>query len=394
MKKQICILMLAVFAIGIPKVFAQPPGWPANTPYLLPTPLQCIDLDNPLQVVPGHEYTYSIDVPTPDGDKTYHWFVTQNYNFIQNGVLQNTFAEPIDGSGPVLASGSLHYNTAAPNQNSINLTWKSFTMDTNEYVFVVIYVQNTAPGGCVTDNLKVYRIRPLHSFTLDIANVDRTTNNIAVADFAQCVSDVHSAIFDPTANQGSGGVSYDFGRDSLFFVVAAANFTGDYRLSIRFEGDALQDATPAGTEGQVATLYHGSDWSTVVNAATGGINLLDGTDGVNFVVNNDGSVGPVGLMHFIKIVIEHNRFEATEGPYNYTVQIDGILVDDAGAPLGPATDFGDMVDGAIPATPDCTFGYVAWAKEANQVLTRRPTIISVGSAPPPAPAPAFLPIVE
>ncbi len=372
-----------VLALGLNYSFAQ-------APYLLPTPLNCIDLNNPLQVVPGHEYTYTIDVPSPDGDKTYHWFVTQNYNFIVNGALQNSFAEPVNGTGPVLASGSTHYNTATANANSINLTWKSFTMDTNEYVFVVIYVQNTAPGnGCITDNLKVYRIRPLHSFTLDIANVNRITNGLAPENFEQCVSEVHSASFDPAANGGNGGVSYDFGRDSLFFVVAAANFTGNYRLSVRFDGDPLQTATPSGTLGQIATLYQGNNWNDVVTAASGGVDLPNGATGVNFVVNNSGSVGPVGLMHYIKVVIQHRRFEATAGPYNYTVQIDGILVDATGTPLGTPENYGDMVDSVVPATPGCTFGYVAWAKEANQVLTRRPTLNSVSPAPP-----GFLPIVE
>jgi len=384
MKKQILILLVAFLALGLNKALAQPTG-----PYLLPTQLECIDLDNPLQVVPGHEYTYTVDVPTPDGDKTYYWFVTQNYNFIVNGALQNSFAEPADGTSPVLAGGSAHYDQATADANSINLTWQSFTMDTNEFVFVVIYVQNTAPGvdGCVTDNLKVYRIRPLHAFTLDIANVDLSTEDLADPDFEQCVSNVHSAIFDPNADGGNGGVSYDFGRDSLFFVVAAANFTGDYQLSVRFDGDPLQDATPDGSTGQIATLYQGSDWTTVTTATTGGVQLENGTTGINFVVNNTGSVGPDGLMHYLKIVIEHNRFEATEGPYNYTVQIDGILVNETGTPLGPVDEFGDMVD--LGTDPDCVFGYVEWIKEANQVLTQRPTIESVSPAPP-----GFLPIVE
>lgn len=381
MKKKILFLVATMLVMGLSNSFAQ-------APYLLPTPLNCIDLTNPLQVVPGHEYTYTIDVPTPDGAKTYHWFVTQNYNFIVNGVLQNSFAEPADGTGPVLASGSTHYNAVTADANSINLTWKSFTMDTNEYVFVVIYVQNTAPGnGCITDNLKVYRIRPLHAFTLDIANVDRVTNGLAPANFEQCVSEVNSAIFDPTANGGNGGVSYDFGRDSLFFVVAAANFTGSYQLSVRFDGDPLQAATPLGTTGQVATLYQGSTWNDVLTATTGGVSLLNGTTGVNFVVNNTGSVGPAGLMHYLKVVIEHNRFEATGGPYNYTIQIDGILVNGTGTPLGPPADYGDMVD--LGTGPGCSFGYMAYIKSANQVLTRRPTINSVMPAPP-----GFLPIVE
>jgi len=385
MKKQILILMVAFVVLGTTKLFAQPSGFPENTPYLEPVQLNCIDLDDPLNVVPGHEYTYTVNVPTPEGNKTYHWFVTQNINFIQAGALRNDYAEPANGASPVLASGSLHYNVATADAPSINLTWQSFDLDTDEYVFVVIYVQNTAPGdGCVTDNLKVYRIRPIHSFTLDIANVELGTNGLALEDFEQCVSDVQSAFFNPLLD----GVVYDFGRDSLFFIVAAANFTGSYQLSVRFDPTQLplQAATPDGNLGQIATIYHSNNWSTLNATPIGSFPILN-DNVVSFVVENTGSVGPDGLMHYLKIVIEHRSFEATVGPYNYTVQIDGILVDGDGLPLGAPADYGDMVD--LGTDPDCVFGYSPFVKEANQVLTMRPTINSVSPL-----APGFLPIVD
>lgn len=358
---------MVLLAVGVQQTLAQ-------SPYLAPTPLECIDLTDPLNVVPGHEYTYTIDVPAPVGNKTYHWFVTQEINFIAAGVLNNAAAEPIGGD--ILASGSVWYNdpTDPGSGPTINLTWESFTLDLDEFVFVVIYVVNDDGAGCINDNLKVYRIQPLHSFTLDIANVDvNDPVNLPGDDFELCASSVQSATYDANL----GGVVYDFGQNALYFVVAAANFTGSYEMSVRFEPNQnpLQGPTPNGTIGQIATLYHDTTWADLVTATTGGIALTNnGT--VNFVVNNVDAVGIDGLMHYFKIVIDHNHFEAAAAAqYPYTVQIDGILVDDVGSPLGDPDDYGDMVDLGVP--PGCSFGYVAFAKESTQIITRRPQVNSV-----------------
>jgi hypothetical protein len=364
MKKQILILIIALFALGLTNAVAQV--------VLTPTPLgDCIDLDDPLNVVPGQEYTYKVNVPTPPGPHTYHWFVTQDTEFIENGGGIIAAIEPNDGSSPVLASGQVHYNTQS-SIDSINLEWYSFILDPGEYVFVGIFVEDV--NGC-SNNLKVYRIRPVHAFTLDLANVNFVGNTLGGDDFAQCVSDIESAIFDPNFG-ADGGIVYDFGENTLYYVVAAAYFSTSYRLQAIFNG--LADATPSGTLGQTAMIY----WDYTLAGLTANPNGQAITNGATITVGNvnalDSPVGAAGEMIFIKIVISNNHYELTTDT-DYSFAVDGVLYDSGGILLNPA-QYGDIhyancvVDGFDNDV-------------VNQVITARPTINSVSPVPP-----GYLPI--
>ncbi|MBK6345311.1 MAG: hypothetical protein IPF68_05140, partial [Bacteroidales bacterium] len=198
MKKQLLILALAVIAVGFTSsVYAQ----------LVPQPLQCIDLNDPLNVVPGQPYTYEVDVPTPPGAKTFHWFITQDVNMITAGAITAT---PQLVGGPILAAGDAHYNVATPNANTINLTFQSFTLAANQYVFLGILVENTDAGlGCTTNNFKVYRIQPMHAFSLDIANVDGAgaiQAGYGTDNFTSCMADISAASYDAV----NDAMIYDF----------------------------------------------------------------------------------------------------------------------------------------------------------------------------------------
>ena len=381
---------MALFALGATQVFAQPE--------LTPTPLTCIELDDPLNVVAGQSYTYTVDVPAPPGDKTYHWFVTTDINFLTGGGL--TTEREIFG-GDYLASGSAHYNapTAGEAFNTINLTWQSFTLDTtaDEYLFVVIYVENAGTDGCITDNLKVYRVQTVHAFTLDIANIDLDDPNNPLVDEDDltevCVDDVFSAVFDPTGGTNNeGGVVYDFGQNRFYYVVAAANFSGAYQLSAQLTG--LQGGSGlAPNDGQTATLYWSDTYADVIAedlSPLSGSSAAFAHDDTETppplgVINGpaDGNaVGPDGQMLYLVLVIDHNSFEATDAiGYEYTLAIDGVLVDDATppAPLGPIEDFGDMVDNYTEDVCDGVI-YEAFAKASIQTLLPRPTIDSTPGA--------------
>ena len=371
MKKQILILFLAVFALGATQAYAQ------QLPYLEPTPLTCIELNNPLFVVAGQEYTYSVNVPAPDGNKTYHWFVTRELDFLVNGELTSIRdGSPGNAVGDYLAGGSGHYDTPSEGDahNTINLTWNSFTLDAaaGEYLFVVIYVVNDGTDGCETDNLKVYRIQTQHAFTLDIANIDVDAEALAADEFEICVDEVQGAFFNPDHGD-HGGVVYDFGQNTFYYVVAAANFSGQYELSVRFTG--LNGATPEGNQEQEATLYYDNDFETLLGLEAGGVELSDGAPHSFFVDAIDGeAVGAEGQMLYIKIVIDHNHFEAT-AETSYELAIDGILAEND-VVLGDADVFGDMIDNFDEGVCDGVI-YEEFAKASTQILRPRPDIQAV-----------------
>ena len=368
MKKQILILFMALFALGSTQVYAQPPA----EIILPPTPLDetCIDLEDPLNVVAGQPYTYEVSVPSPPGDKTYHWFVTQDTQFIEDGGIVAT-SEVLETS-TILAAGSAHYDTPTVDEETIELTFQSFTLAEDDYVFVVIYVENE--DDCITNNLKVYRIQPLHAFTLDIANIDFTDWTLADDPFEQCIDDVQDASFDPT-HGANGGVVYDFGQNTFYYVVAAANFSGGYQLSYQFDG--LQGPTADGALGQQAIITWHNDLPELV-AGTGSLGTTTITDdettgavlGVIPVQNVDGFVGSDGEMLYIQIVIEHRQFEGADDQdsWEYNFALDGVLVDDANNPLNP-DDFGDLFHDTCDRDP--------FHNAVAQVLTARPTILPV-----------------
>jgi len=368
MKKHILILVLVLFAFGISELMAQ-------DPVLTPTSLAgCIDIDDPLKPVPGNPYTYQVDVPTPPGTKRYHWYVTQDPNFVASGAYNFGTATPIEG--PILAAGSAHYNQLTPNENTISLTWKSFVLDMNEYVFVVIYVENEN-AECTTNNLKVYRIIPQHAFTLDIANINPgAPPAIAGPDFPVCVDDIQSAVFDASFGT-DGGVVYNYGQNTFYYAVAAANFSNGYQLRGLFNG--LQPATPAGTQGQVATIY----WDYTFAGLAANPNPTVITNGTEFTIGTilapgGGFVGASGQTIYLKVVIDHNSFEATsEVPYN--LAIDGVLVG-AGPSYNPLPypQYADIHH--ADCQPD------AFANDiSTQVLKPRPAVNAVAPTP-------FLPI--
>ena len=371
MKKQILILFLAVFALGATQAYAQ-----AELPYLPPTPIDvnCIDLDNPLTPVPGRPYTYQVDVPTPEGTKTYHWVVTQDQTFIDEGVFDVT----VEGfGGRFLATGSVHYDDGENTLDNISLTWQTFALAENEFVFVVIYVENQAPDdGCLTNNLKVYRIQPLHAFTLTMANIDGNVIDTGVTEI--CVDDVQSAVFDPDYDDGNGGVVYDYGQNEFYFAVAAANFSGDFRLAGTFTG--LQAATPGGVIAQTATLYW--DYTLAgLDADPNGVAITDVETilgeisppaNESFGEGQDAGDVDAAFMIYIKVVVEHNQFEATTpAGYEYTLALDAVLANPDGS-FGAHDNDNELGD-----LNQDTCEREIFHNETTQLLLPRPTVESV-----------------
>lgn len=324
MKKQILILVMATFAIGFSST--------ASGQDIIPRVLECIDLSDPLNVVAGQPYTYTVDVQTPVGTKTYHWFVTQDVNMISAGGV---IAAIQTVGGPILAAGSGEYNDVSNVVNQVTLTFQSFTLAPNQYVFVGILVENTDEDGCVTNNFKVYRILPLHAFSLDIANV---LSDGAVlgpdygANIDNCLSGVISATYDPVED----AIDYDFGSNTFYYQVAAANFSGSWQLRAQLAGLTLS---------QTAEITWGYTFATADANPIAPAGSVDGDFTSSVLVtaqNASGAVGAAGEYIYIRMIITHgNLFEGT-ALTQYSLAVNGNLVSSVGPPLVLVTDGADV----------------------------------------------------
>ncbi len=365
MKKQLLILILAIFAVGFSSTaFGQ----------LAPRVPNCIDLTDPLNVVPGQPYTYEVNVPTPPGDKTYHWFVTQDVSFITGAALNPAMTIQAVG-GPILAAGT-NYNAPANTINTVTLTFQSFVLNPGEYVFLGILVTNTsADPACPTNNFKVYRIMPQHAFTLDIANVNATgviQANYGADGLTTCMADILSASYDDVSN----GIIYDFNENALYFAVAAANFSDRYQLILRI--DAALNGLQSSQTVTIDTVHlWGRPWINVVAAGAG-----NGDYPLIVLAKNvTGSVGTAGETVYIRVLIDHGtQFEgniAANIPFDLSVE--GALGAVVGGVFTPDLLRHDIHHTA-PSGDPCPQN--PFDDIATQYIVPRPTITSVSPAAP------------
>lgn len=370
MKKQLLILIVAVFALGFSSAYAQ----------LAPRAVTCLTSDA-LHPIAGSPYTYEVSVPSPAGAKEYTWFVTQDQHFINAGVLTAN-RELVPASNIVAATG-VGYNGGAGNTNSISITWKSFFYDPLAPVFVVIQVKNTAstPDACVSQNMKVYKIIPQNAFTLDIANLQPgATPNVAgtlVAGYGvnldKCIHDIVDAQYDATAPEG---VIYDFGTDYMFYEVVAANFSTSWKPSFTLTGvDAEETVTVEWATDKAFTTPH---------AMTLGGGVWTSVD-VYTVANATGFVGATGESIYVRVTLDHSTTLNYEGLADEVVAlaVDGIT--NLSAPA--AQQLGDVHTDAGPG-PVCPWVDLFANDIATQTLKPRPTINAGATMP----APGLLPV--
>ncbi len=362
MKKQILIFVLAIFAIGFSSTaFAQP---------LTPRLVTCLTPDA-LHPIAGQPYTYSITVPTPTpgtdwGPLHYRWFVTQSTQIINTGGFA-ALVSP-DGGPLMNVTGGSDYNVVYPDGGTlpfIEITWNAFAYDPSAPVFVGILVVGEN-GSCTPNNMKIFKIEPLHAFTLDIANVQAG----AIVDgygtnVDNCIADIVSAEINATFD----AVQYDFGQNTLYYAVAAANWSTAWQLSARF--DNLQP-------GQTVTL----EWATDIAFTTPHfIGTGAGTHvSTDLVTPQSGtSVGAAGETIYIRAIINHgNTWEGLQD-VQYTLAVNGVL-----------TDGTDPLVGAWYDIDYTSCAQVDFDDEAFQTIKARPTIND--TMDPPSPGNDYLPI--
>jgi len=357
MKKQILIfamLTLAVVFAGLNKTFGQTAV--NNTDA---RPVTCVDPANPdpLRPIAGVPYRYETNVTpvgTPGSPGTAHWFVTTDINFITGGALTtNVEAVGDDYLGAAATLGDVSTDdTNNPNPQGIDITWKSEGLSqvddaTNNFLFVgVMY---TAPADACANNIQVWKIEPVIAFTLDITNVEFDgTDYTPIAfdtDLPQCFDVVASAVYD----HGSTSVLMDYGTQTLFFEIIAANFSTSF--DAWFELDGLQT-------GQTANVYWGYTPATATNQIgtdVSGTWTMTSTDAITATTSESNTSAGVSI--YVRVEISNNNFEG--------------LID---TPITLAVDGTDSA-GNTDVDSDCN-EETAFADEATQTLEARPTIDS------------------
>lgn len=363
MKKQFVILIVALSAISFTSAYGQVV---APAPRVIDVVCLAADALHPMA---GTPYTYQVNVPTPAGTMEYKWLVTQDKNFITAGAL--TSSVELAG-GTFLATAGAGYNNAATGTVSLSLTWKSFVYDPAMPVFVVIQVKSTVAGACDPNNLKVFKIMPVNSFSLDVANVgaDKTTVSPYSTTIDRCLSSMVSSFYDISDDK----VKTDYGVDYLYFVVTAANFSTSWRPSVQLSGIAA---------GETVTAV---EWFRPTDAAfaTPEAMPLAGTEYIatNPVVALDasGTVGATGEGIVIRVTVDHtNGANIYEGLTDETItlSVDGKTM------LASATPLGDVhFSSTVPAANALCGKEDGYQFDmATQVLKARPDIQAVTPTP-------------
>lgn len=376
MKKQILFLAILVMAIlATTTIFGQNPIQPipytaltaVPTACPAPTPVTCPS--DAIHPIPGNPYEYSIEVPTNLGAGAtfrYRWFVTQDPNIITTtgGVTSITSnIEAATGTGLHVQSAVTNYNDIAAGSNTITITWKSFTHDPTQPVLVVIYVEGD--DGCLTNNVEVYQIEPIHAFTLDIANM-APDGTLPGANYVSCVSPVYSAIYT------AGSLTMNYGTNYLYFAVTAANFTDSWLPSFQLTGIAAPRTAVVEWQypnlANVATGWHDA---TVPVVASGGAGS---------------SVGAAGECIIVRVTVNNNT-EETVAAAPISLAVNGVMND----PTTVAADYTALAYEDVHFTGCTADGFTN--DIANQILSPRPNVntTTVGVNPPyPNPEP-FIP---
>ena len=390
MKKQILILTFFVAAILVgnnafgqtftPEIADGNPdpyvNFVSNSPDCAPViPLSCIDSFTEVEPQAGIQYTYTVTTSDADGDDQIHWFVVDNQTNIISvinditGMAAAGVIDPGDGTGDFIASINPTtgvYNVPAQTANTIDITWQYFDGNT-DVVLLVAYVVDV--DDC-TDNIEVYRIKPKHSFTLDLAAIDDAGSLIAdTANYEECVSPIESAVYSNVASDdpGEGTLTVDYGENWIFFTVTAANWRDSWQPTFNW--------TYTGGVGDAITVEWAYPADAVADASWNAV--TNGTASPTAVVPQGGvsAVDTAGQCIIVRVRVDHGTTNENAEALTQTLNIavDGVMEDPV------AGDYSNAALGDLHYA-DCTVdGFDNdWA---NYDLTPRPQIESATGTP-------------
>lgn len=367
---------LALIFAGTNKVVGQLlPGITGGATPTLITPLACIATSEPLHPFPGVPYTYSLDGASGEEvAASYTWWATKDINFISGvvdvagGMLNTNFAGRLTTPTDLISVTNYGVTTpaATAGSNEVVISWSADILAGTDYqndpgpgtaTFVVGYSE----GENCADNIQVYEINPMPNFTIDITAIDPIDNATKlgwdVNTGELCVDDVQSATYNTTTFE----LDMDFGTNTFYFEVAAANFVNDWTPTftldqtnypgLRTTQEAVLEMFPtladaiAGTNSLGSNA--GSEWTTAGGTWATGV-ALDATTTAD---------AATGVSVYVKVVIDNNTEESlTDNPFVLAVD----AIDDGGAGIWDMededctalVDAADQVDQAtITVTP-------------------------------------------
>lgn len=383
MKKQILFLAFFVAAIlaGTSTAFGQLlPGVtdPNGTAQAI-TPLSCATSSEPLHPIPYQTYTYSLTNGSGATSANWTWWITQDPSFITAEGTLNMAGMLTQSSGQLYsAPASPAYGNdnsgTTDGSGSIDIAWTPEILSLTKYqaeaadapkksTFIVAYSEGV--DGC-SDNMQVYEINPQPNFIIDIAPIDPSDELTTLAwdatDVETCVDQVQSASYNTTTHE----LDIDYGTNTLYFEVAAANFTTNWTPSFSIVSGLLTD------QSAVMSMY------TTLTDAKAGSNAL-ATSGTLLAANMSSTPGTFswepgvaltansvddvasGVSVFVKVVITNNHEESL---------VDNPFVLAVDAQDNSETGIWDMEDAdctALDDNPDAV-------DQATITVTPRPTL--------------------
>ena len=308
--------------------------------------------DSPLHPMAGKSYTYAVTIAAPyTTPQTFDWYVTDNPGFIAGSTLVTTNIIP--NSKEIIDAGA-GYHDPATGTNSIAIKWtgKAVLNAKTKPYFLVIHYKGTNGTLCEAMNLRAYKIEPYNAFTLDLTNMNGSTDlglngsNVAV-EHKLCAKEIASVNYDGTK------MVYDYGVNELVYKVVAANFSGGWKPFVKVSGLAGNQTVEA-IEWSATTTFTGANpftknadsWSPANKVAAPADNITD-----------DGEI------IYIKVTIHNNDFEGlTDTPI--------VLA------LNGTTDDGDEDVHYADCLADGFTNDVA-----TQIILARPTITSNTGSP-------------
>ena len=357
MKKQIfilVILVLATFANGNKSYGQAVKGSD-------PRGIGCVD--DAMHPMAGKKYVYKA-ASTQAGNYTF--WSTKNPNFITTTALgvtsTNMAATKLNSNtttpiGTDLLTTSGNYATSAPTDN-VEITWSDAVLN-NTTVASPTFVAVKKDGTCV-NNFNAWSINPIKAFTVDIKNMDHALftswpyDNISES---QCFDQVRGAKF--VTNK----IEYDFGIQTLYFEVIAANFSVSYTPTFTITGLGA---------GQTATV----EWDAFSNfpSPTTAVALTNGTPVASAtVVSTSVTNTTAGVSIYVKVTIKNNAFQGIAS-IPITLAVDG---------QNSVGDW-DIINSTVadPTTLTCTVAIGADQTDvATQILAPRPNITPAITTP-------------
>jgi hypothetical protein len=337
MKKQILFMMflsLAFVFAGINEVLGQSP---AST--IAPQELIGCD-DYPLHPRPGIPYAYRVDNtendPSNADDLRYFWWATKNPNFVDTVNVAEAQFNPdtlnkynVGFPGELLdASSNYGVVSADASADSVVITWSAEILAATQWQAnngtdylnasptnkTPTFVAVMAAGTC-TNNLQVFELNPTPAFTVDISVIDPDVGTAeAYGDtLSDCVDIVRAAVYNGST------IDMDYGTDTLYFEVIAANFVDKwvptFQATAGLAGDQDFDI------GWAYTLTDAVDGNFIETEVTGQALNTSITANDSIYTNLTNTVDGVSI--FVRIVIHNNTYPSLISQ-TFTLAVDGV----------------------------------------------------------------------